>query len=263
MQSPVLERSVLTVAGSDSCGGAGIQADLNTFAAFGVYGASVATAITARNTLGVQAIEAVSDHMVVAQMESVLEDIPVCAIKTGLLPSVAGIAILGAMLKAHSPRLPLVVDPVVVGRTLTGDAALEAVQNHLFPLATVITPNLGEARELTRRPIESRADMESAAYQLLERGPEAVLLKGGQFDDDQVSDILVTDNGVQTFRHKAYAGRFHGTGCTLSAAIAAGLALEKTLPEAVQDAIEYVQSCLQNSLAPLKGRLALLGHPQR
>lgn len=263
MQSPVLERCVLTVAGSDSCGGAGIQADLNTFAAFGVYGASVLTAITARNTLGVQALEAVSDHIVVAQMESVLQDLPVRAVKTGLLPSVAGIAVLGAMLAEHSPQLPLVVDPVVIGRKLTGDTALEAVQNHLFPLATVITPNLEEASELTGRQINNMGDMESVARELLQRGPQAVLLKGGRFGGDTVNDILVTATGTEPFGHQAFAGRFHGTGCTLSAAITAGLAADKTLHEAVQDAIEYVQTCLQNSLAPLKGRMALLGHPSR
>ena len=114
MQTPVIESSVLTIAGSDSCGGAGIQADLNTFAAFGVYGASVITAVTARNTLGVQAIEPVADAMIVAQIESVLDDLPIRAIKTGMLPSVAAIAILGEFLADREDKIPMVVDPVVI-----------------------------------------------------------------------------------------------------------------------------------------------------
>ena len=263
MQSPLIERSVLTIAGSDSCGGAGIQADLNTFAAFGVYGASVITAVTARNTLGVQALEPVSDRLIVAQMESVLEDLPIRAIKTGMLPSVAGIAILGEMLETRELRIPMVVDPLVIEpdeRELSGDAALEAIQNHLFPLATVITPNLEEAGVLTGVRIADMDGMEAAAHELLDRGPHAVFLKGGCFDGQDITDILLTRDGVQRFTHRAFDGRFHGTGCALSSAVAAGLALDKSVPEAVQDAVDYVQACLENSLAPVKGRLALLGH---
>ena len=263
MQSPLIERSVLTIAGSDSCGGAGIQADLNTFAAFGVYGASVITAVTARNTLGVQALEPVSDHLIVAQMEAVLEDLPIRAIKTGMLPSVAGVAVLGEMLAARDPRIPMVVDPQVIEpdeRELSGDAALEAMQNHLFPLATVITPNLEEAGELTGLKIADMQTMEAAAQELLKRGPRAVFLKGGRFDGTEITDILVTRDSIHRYSHAAFDGRFHGTGCALSSAVAAGLALDKTVPEAVQDAVDYVQACLENSLAPVKGRLALLGH---
>lgn len=263
MQAPVIERSVLTIAGSDSCGGAGIQADLNTFASFGVYGASVITAVTARNTLGVQAVEPVSDHLVVAQMESVLEDLPIGAIKTGMLPSVAGIAILGEMLGQLDPIIPMVVDPVVVepeNSRLTGEVALEAIQNHLFPLATVITPNLEEARGLTGMAINDMRGMEDAARELLQRGSQAVFLKGGCFDGDSITDILLTRDGMFTYSHSTFSGRFHGTGCALSSAVAAGLALGRPLSEAVQDAVDYVQSCLQNSVAPVKGRLALLGH---
>ena len=134
MQTPTIERAVLTIAGSDSCGGSGIQADMNTFSAFGVYGASVITAVTARNTIGTQAVEPVSDRMIIDQIESVLEDLPICAIKTGMLPSVPGIAVLGELLRQQNPRIPMVVDPVVIepkGRKLTGDAALEAVENHV------------------------------------------------------------------------------------------------------------------------------------
>ena len=266
MQTPVIESSVLTIGGSDSCGGAGIQADLNTFAAFGVYGASVVTAVTARNTLGVQAIEPVSDSMIVAQMEAVLEDLPIRAIKTGMLPSVAAIAILGELLAGQDIKIPMVVDPVVLepeDRKVSGEAALEAIQNHLFPLATLITPNLEEASVLTGITISNTGQMEAAAVELLNRGPRAVLLKGGRFGGSDITDLLLTRDGQQTFTHRAFAGRFHGTGCALSSAVAAGLAMNKSLTEAVGDAINYVQACLENSLAPVKGRLGLLGHKPR
>jgi hydroxymethylpyrimidine/phosphomethylpyrimidine kinase len=266
MQAPVIERSVLTIAGSDSCGGSGIQADMNTFAAFGVYGASVITAVTARNTIGTQAVEPVSDRMIVSQMESAMEDLPICAIKTGMLPSVPGIAVLGEMLGHLSSRIPLVVDPVVIepeGKELTGDTILEAVQNHLFPLATVITPNREEAEVLTGNTINSMDEMEVAARKLLELGPSAVFLKGGQFGSGDITDILLTRDELLTFSHPAFEGRFHGTGCALSSAVAAGLAMDRALPEAVADAVEYVQDCLRNSLAPVKGRVGLLGHRPR
>jgi len=266
MQAPVMERSVLTIAGSDSCGGAGIQADMNTFAAFGVYGASIVTAVTARNTLAVQAVEPVSDLMIVEQMESVLEDLPICAIKTGMFPSVAGIAILGEMLSQQNPRIPMVVDPVVIepeGKELTGDTALEAIQNHLFPLATVITPNREEAEVLTGMTIKNIGDMEAAARELLTRGSQAVFLKGGLFGGKEITDILLTRDDMYFFTHRAFEGRFHGTGCALSSAVAAGLAMNKSLPEAVEDAVDYVQVCLENSRAPIKGRLGLLGHKPR
>ena len=263
MQSPVIETSVLTIAGSDSCGGAGIQADLNTFAAFGVYGASVVTAVTARNTLGVQAVEPISDRMIVDQLESIFEDLPITAIKTGMLPSVAGITILGEMLATNDPVIPMVVDPVVIepeGKELTGDTALEAIQTHLFPLATLITPNLEEAEVLTGMTIKSMDDMEVAARELLNRGSQAVFLKGGRFGGDDITDLLISRDGILTYTHGAFEGRFHGTGCALSSAVAAGLALGRSLPEAVQEAVDYVQLCLQNSLAPVKGRHGLLRH---
>jgi hydroxymethylpyrimidine/phosphomethylpyrimidine kinase len=263
MQSPVIETSVLTIAGSDSCGGAGIQADLNTFAAFGVYGASVVTAVTARNTLGVQAVEPISDRMIVDQLESIFEDLPITAIKTGMLPSVAGITILGEMLATIDPVIPMVVDPVVIepeGKELTGDTALEAIQTHLFPLATLITPNLEEAEVLTCMTIRSMDDMEVAARELLNRGCKAVFLKGGRFGGDEITDLLMSRDGILTYTHGAFEGRFHGTGCALSSAVAAGLALGRSLPEAVQGAVDYVQLCLQNSLAPVKGRHGLLRH---
>lgn len=266
MQAPTIERSVLTIAGSDSCGGSGVQADLNTFAAFGVYGASVVTAVTASNTIATQAVEPVSDRMIVSQMESVMQDLPICAIKTGLLPSVAGIAILGELLEHISPRIPMVVDPVVIepkGKELVGNTTLLAMQNHLFPLATVITPNREEAEVLTGREIKSMSDMEKAAGDLIKFGSYAVFLKGGRFGNSDITDILLTGDDVFRFSHPAFEGRFHGTGCALSSAIAAGLALGRSLPEAVEGAVEYVQGCLRDSRAPVAGRIGLLGHKLR
>jgi hydroxymethylpyrimidine kinase/phosphomethylpyrimidine kinase len=266
MRAPTIERSVLTIAGSDSCGGSGIQADLNTFAAFGVYGASVVTAVMARNTVDTQAVESVSDRLIVSQMESVLQDLPICAIKTGMLPSVAGIAILGELLGQLSPRIPLVVDPVVNepgGKEPVGNTILTAMQDHIFPLATVITPNLEEAEVLTGKKINNMGDMESAARYLSKHGSYAVFLKGGRFGDGDITDILLTGDDLFTFPHTAFEGRFHGTGCALSSAIAAGLALGRSLPESVEGAVEYVQGCLRDSLAPITGHIGLLGHKIR
>ncbi len=263
MQSPLIEQSVLTITASDSCGGTGIQADLNTFAAFGVHGATAVTAVAAQNTLGIQAVEQVSDRQIVAQIESILEDLPICAIKTGMLPSVAGIGILGEILAAQEPAIPLVVDPVVVsvsGIKLAGTTAFEALCNHLFPLATVITPSIREAIALSGMPIETVSDMEKAAAILLQTGPGGVLLKGRNLGRDKITDILLTPQGVTRFSHPARKDRYHGTGSTLSAAIAANLALGKTLEESVGQAVDYVQSCIANSVAPVSGHLGLLGH---
>jgi hydroxymethylpyrimidine/phosphomethylpyrimidine kinase len=265
-QTTVIERSALTISGSDSCGGAGIQADLTTFAAFGVYGASVLTAVTARNTLGCHAVEPVSDRLVVNQLEAVLADLPIRAVKIGMIPSVPGISVLAGLLQLQDPPIPLVVDPAVLdpeSRELGGAAALDTIRDHLFPLATVITPNLEEAEALTGRPIRSPGDMTAAARELLDHGPAAVFLKGGRFGHGEVTDFLVTRTATSPFTHRAFQGRYHGTGCALSSAVAAGLALGNSLEKAIEDAVAYVQACLQNSLAPIRGHIALLGHLPR
>jgi hydroxymethylpyrimidine/phosphomethylpyrimidine kinase len=263
MKTPLIERAVLTISGSDSCGGSGIQADLNTFAAFGVYGAAVVTAVAARNTIEIQAVELVSDRMIVSQVESVLEDLPICAIKIGALPSVPGISVLGELLAALKPRIPLVVDPMVIepkGKELGGEITLEAVLNHLFPLAALITPNCEEAQVLTGRKINSTSDMEAAASELLEYGSDAVLLKGGKFETGNITDFLLTREGSFTYTHPSFKGRFHGTGCALSSAVTAELAKGALLSEAVSSAVDYVQECLGNSRAPAQGRAGLLGY---
>lgn len=266
MLTEKLQYCALTIAGSDSCGGAGIQADIKTFTAFGVYGASVVSAVTAQNTLGVSAVESVSDATLQAQLEAVLEDLPVKAVKTGMLPGISGIQLIAGLLQPRTGTLDLVVDPVLAatsGPQLSSNSALAALKQHLFPLARLVTPNLAEAMALTGITITTLGDMEAAGHRLLDSGCAAVLMKGGHLDTgEDITDLLMTVNGTLSFSHPALAGQFHGTGCTLSAAITAGLASGQGLTAAVSDGIAYVQKCLQLSSQPLKGSIHLLGFTQ-
>jgi hydroxymethylpyrimidine/phosphomethylpyrimidine kinase len=234
----------LTIAGSDSSGGAGIQADLKTFSAFGVYGASVITALTAQNTRGVSAVEAISPDFIVAQMEAVLCDLDVGAVKTGMLANAPIVEAVAARL-GQGPRLPLVVDPVMVatsGDVLLEPAAIEAVRVRLTPLATLLTPNIAEAAQLLgTKEAASEEDALAQAEALYELGCKAVLLKGGHGPGDQAVDILCDASGIERFaRPKVATPHTHGTGCTLSAAIAALLARGAKLPDAVRRAKDYV-----------------------
>lgn len=238
----------LTIAGSDSSGGAGIQADLKTFTALGVYGASVITALTAQNTRGVAAIEAVAPAFVVAQLEAVLSDLDVVAIKTGMLVSAP---IVEAVARALAVvRKPLVVDPVMVatgGDQLLEPDAVEAVRGKLVPLATLITPNLPEAaRLLGTAQARGESDLVHQAKALHALGCKAVLIKGGHGTGETAVDVLY-DGAKPTFLSRARIDtpHSHGTGCTLSAAIAALLAQGSPLPEAVQRAKEFVWRALQ------------------
>jgi hydroxymethylpyrimidine/phosphomethylpyrimidine kinase len=215
----------LTIAGSDSGGGAGIQADLKTFQRFGVYGTSVITAVTAQNTLGVRAAHPVPVDIVRAQLAALAEDLPAAACKTGMLASAELIEVVAENL----PSCPYVCDPVMVATS--GDRLLDAgaeriLLERLVPRATVVTPNLFEAEILAGFAIAGPEAMERAGQTLLEQGAEAALVKGGHLPGDVLVDVLVTRNGVRRFE----AGRLattstHGTGCTLSAAITAGLAV--------------------------------------
>lgn len=257
-----LSHCALSIAGSDSCGGAGIQADLKTFSAFGVYGASVVTALTAQNTLGVSAVIRVTSRFVLAQLDAVLEDLPVAAIKTGMLPDAAAIKRIATRLASFDRAFPLVVDPVLVatsGAPLVGKQALESLKRTLLPLTSLVTPNLVEAAVLTRRKVTSIRDMEDAGRALLDMGCTAVLMKGGHLSGRKMTDLLITAEGIERYSHAARAGQFHGTGCTLSASITAGLAKGENLGSAVEAAIRYVQSCIQRSRRPLKGSINLLG----
>jgi len=241
----------LTIAGSDSSGGAGIQADLKTFSAFGVYGASVITALTAQNTLGVQGIETVSAAFVAEQLRSVLTDLNVGAIKTGMLAKAEIVAVVATALRSVSAR-PLVVDPVMVatsGDVLLAPDAVNAIKRDLLPLATLITPNLPEAAILLGSQ-QARNEEEVLAQGkalLSATGCHAVLIKGGHAVGDEAIDILVGQTGVQRYvRPRVATPHSHGTGCTLSAAIAALLSQGVALAEAVDRAKTYVWEGLRH-----------------
>lgn len=237
----------LTIAGSDSGGGAGIQADLKTFSALGVYGASVITAVTAQNTRAVTAVEAVSPVLIRAQIEAVFADLPPQAVKTGMLGDSQTICTVADSLAAVA--LPyLVIDPVMVAKSgdkLLADAAIATLRERLIPLATLITPNLPEAGELLGRPVTTRDDMPQAAADLLALGCHAVLLKGGHLAGDASDDLLLTTGGATWLSAARYPGKnTHGTGCTLSAAITAGLARGLALVDAVHAAKDYISAAI-------------------
>jgi len=232
----------LTIAGSDSGGGAGIQADLKTFMAHGVYGASAITAITAQNTLGVQAVELLSPDLVAAQIASVLDDIGADAVKTGMLGAAPIIERVAEVLRRYGVR-QLVVDPVMVAKSgdrLLAADAVSALREALLPLALVITPNLPEASVLLGRPVRDEAAMRAAARDLHALGPRYVLLKGGHLSGDAV-DVLYDGETYVELRAARIATRHtHGTGCTYAAAITALLARGLPVEQAVRQAREYL-----------------------
>nr|WP_222622991.1 bifunctional hydroxymethylpyrimidine kinase/phosphomethylpyrimidine kinase [Ramlibacter cellulosilyticus] len=240
---------VLSIAGSDSGGGAGIQADLKTFSALGCFGMTAITALTAQNTLGVRSIHAVPLDILADQIDAVVEDIGVDAVKIGMLHSADTVRTVAAALQRYGLRR-VVLDPVMVatsGAKLIDETAIEVLVRELFPLATVVTPNLDEAALLVRRPLATEADMERAARELLERGAQAVLVKGGHLAGDTVSDLLLARGAApQWLRAPRIATpNTHGTGCTLSSAIASHLALGADLPEAVARASGFVRGALE------------------
>jgi len=238
----------VTIAGSDSSGGAGIQADLKTFSALGVYGASVIAALTAQNTKGVSAVLDVPPAFVTAQMDAVFSDLAVGAVKIGMLGNAAVVAAVAAGLARHS-HIPVVLDPVMVAtsgeRLLTPDA-VEALREKLVPLALVVTPNLPEAAALVDAPQAATEDeMVRQAERLLASGAKAVLMKGGHGKGAQSADLLVTATATVRFAAARIAtGNTHGTGCTLAAAIAAGLAKGEDLSAAVRAAKDYVTAAI-------------------
>jgi len=246
----------LTVAGSDSGGGAGIQADLRTFAAHGVHGTSALTAITAQNSVGVSDWVALEPRMVVAQIEAVATDMPVAAAKTGMLAT-AEIVEAVAEAAARLGLSPLVVDPVMVARSgdrLLDAAAVRAYVDRLFPLATLLTPNLHEAEALLGRPVRDVPEMRAAARDLRALGPAAVLVKGGALAGDPVDVLLAGDVLLELPAPRVETPNTHGTGCTLSAAICARLALGEKLPDAVRGAKAYLTEGLRRSYATGRGR---------
>lgn len=239
---------VLTIAGSDSGGGAGIQADLKTFAALGCYGMSAITALTAQNTLGVQGIHAVPAEFLKAQIQSVVEDIGVDAIKIGMLHA-PGIVEVVAWAIDHYNLTHVVLDPVMVatsGDRLIANETVQVLVRELFPRVSVITPNLDEAALLLGRDISNAEALTAAAQDLLAMGAQAVLLKGGHLAGDEVVDLLLQRSGPpQRLASPRIASRnVHGTGCTLSSAIAAHLALGHPLREAVSLARSFILSAI-------------------
>jgi hydroxymethylpyrimidine/phosphomethylpyrimidine kinase len=240
-------RIALTIAGSDSGGGAGIQADLKTFHRFGVFGTSVITAITAQNTRGVTAWEAVSPELIRGQLDAVASDLRPHAVKSGMLPDAATIAAVAAGLREHA-LAPYVLDPVMVatsGDPLITVDAVDAIRSTLIPLATLVTPNLDEAGMLLGEPVRDIATMHRAARRLVSLGARAALVKGGHLTGPEAVDVLVDGERAREFRHPMIATRsLHGTGCTVSAAIAARLARGDDLADAVSRALEFVHEAI-------------------
>ena len=249
----------LTIAGSDSGGGAGIQADLKTFQRFGVFGTSVVTAITAQNTLGVTAVHPIPVEIVEAQLAALAADLAPAAIKSGMLGTAAIVRAVAAVLPQHR-FVPYILDPVMVStsgaRLLDADAESE-IRERLVPLATLVTPNLDEAAILAGFRVSDGSGMERAGRKLLDLGAGAALMKGGHLPGGDVVDILVTQGGAQRFTHsRLKTTSTHGTGCTLSAAVAAGLAKRvggwtagrrvppDALAAAVSDALDYVHRAI-------------------
>jgi hydroxymethylpyrimidine/phosphomethylpyrimidine kinase len=245
----------LSIAGSDSGGGAGIQADLKTFQAFGVFGTTAITAITVQNTLGVSAVHAIPLQIVAGQIRAVADDLNPVACKTGMLATRDLVATVAAEIRRLGLR-NFVLDPVMVatsGDRLLDEDAQRAVMTDLMPLATLVTPNLDEAAILTGANITDVDAMRRAAHTLVDAGAAAALVKGGHLRDDELVDIFRDGSAVHEFRHRRIeTTSTHGTGCTLSAAIAAGLARGDALETAVAVALDFVHRAI--AAAPRLGR---------
>jgi hydroxymethylpyrimidine/phosphomethylpyrimidine kinase len=244
-------RTALTIAGSDSGAGAGIQADLKTFAAHGVYGTSAITAVTAQNTLGVSCFEALSADLVTAQIEAVYSDIGAHAVKTGMLANSAIVEAVAAAIEALDIPL-LVVDPVMIAKSgdrLVDAEAVGAMRTELLRRAFVVTPNIPEAEVLAEMRIVSDADRETAARRIVKLGAAAVIVKGGHWPGPVIRDLLFDGRRFQEFTGPRIEGRStHGTGCTFAAAITAHLALGRSLVEAIPLAQEYVAGAMRLGL---------------
>ena len=255
---------MLTVAGSDSGGGAGIQADLKTMLAHGVHGMSVLAAVTAQNSLGVQGYWELPVEAVRAQLDSVLSDIGVDAVKTGMLASTELVSAVADVLGRVG--VPVVVDPVGVskhGDSLLAPDAVAAVRERLLPVATLVTPNLYEVNQLTGVKVDSEADLLRAAEAVLALGPAAVLVKGGHLDGDAVDLLLTATGETRTYRSARLDNRHtHGTGCTLASAVASRLALGDPLPAAVAAAKEYVTGAIAHGF-PLGSGIGPVDHAWR
>jgi hydroxymethylpyrimidine/phosphomethylpyrimidine kinase len=250
--------TVLSIAGSDSGGGAGIQADLKTFSALGCFGTSAITAVTVQNTLGVTGIHSIPPEIVMGQIKAVMEDIKPSAVKIGMVHSTELAIAIRDTLKAY-PDIPIVFDPVMVatsGDKLIRDDTVSVLKTALFPLMTLITPNLDEAEILAGQRVRNVSEMQMVAEALLQTGCSAVLLKGGHLKGRKVYDVYIGRQGEKQVFESDYieSENVHGTGCTLSSAIAAYLALNNNLPEAIAKARTYVYQAI------LHGKDVKTGH---
>ena len=260
MSRPV---SALTIAGSDSGGGAGIQADLKTFAAHGVHGLSAISALTAQHTRGVTAVHVPPLDFLRAQIEACFDDFDVGAAKLGMMASAAVIQVVADALAIHTPPR-IVVDPVMVatsGARLLEEDALEAMRSRLVPMAALLTPNIPEAELLLGRAIANGAEAEAALDDLLAMGAGAVLLKGGHLDEgSQVVDRYADARVRRSFTGPRMEVDGHGTGCTLASAIAANLCLGRAMPEACEAGVAYIREALRLGNRPGNSRVLVLGH---
>jgi hydroxymethylpyrimidine/phosphomethylpyrimidine kinase len=244
----------LTIAGSDSGGCAGIQADLKTFSSLGVFGTSVITAITAQNTMGVVDVMPIPSDIVKKQLRAVMDDFEIGAIKVGMLFSKENVFGLAYTYKEYAKNIPLVVDPVMVstsGNSLIMDETIDAIKEFLFPIASIITPNLNEASTLLHKKIETIEEMEEGAKEFVESyGVKSVLIKGGHLEGDEMVDIFYSkdiSNPIMLKSKKINTINTHGTGCTLSSAIASYLAIGKNLEESLILAKEYITQAIDSA----------------
>lgn len=245
----------LTIAGSDSCGGAGIQADLKTFSAHGLFAMSVITAVTAQNTQGVLAVEDLSPQIIGKQIDAIFEDIKVDAVKIGMLSKIDTIMIIGEKLRKYQPE-NIVLDPIMVSKNgyhLLNPKAVEALIKELFPLSRIVTPNIPEAQVITGINISTIEDMEYAARAIFQMGSRNVLLKGGHLENDP-TDLLFDGEKMTYFKGKRINTKnTHGTGCTLSSAIASNLGKGYSIIDSISKAKEYISIAIENSLSIGKG----------
>ncbi len=242
---------IMTIAGSDSGGGAGIQGDIKTITSLGGYATSAITAITAQNTLGVKSVLNVSINMIEEQITAILEDIGTDAIKIGMLSNEKIINCVVKLLSNLKKKIPIVLDPVMVakgGHKLLDAGAETALINELMPLCTIITPNIPEAEVITGIKINDALDLENAGRSIIDMGINNVLMKGGHLNSSKLTDVLITNNNIEYFNNnKINTKNSHGTGCTLSSAIACGLGQKLTLKESVKRAHLYVYKSILNA----------------
>ena len=240
---------VLTIGGSDSSGGAGIQGDLKTFSALGSYGMSVITALTAQNTLGVQEVQDIPSQFISSQITSIFDDIRVDAVKIGMLFNASVVKEVAKCLYDYK-NLPIVLDPVMFAKSgdrLIEDTAIEAIKKKLFPLATIVTPNIAEAAALVGRHLQSPKEIETATLELCSLGPEAIVVKGGNLTTQTSDDCMVTKGSRPKwlYQKRILTKNTHGTGCTFSSAIASFLAQSYPIEDAVRLAKKYLTEALK------------------